>query len=182
MLAVKACFTLAVRVSFMTVVCVCFTSAVSLSFMLAVWSCLRVAEYDSAMKDRLRVQRVGNDELRLSVPKTAKKERVLMNALSSNEINPLGSARASARGVSRCVDRSHVPFRRDRDRAAGGQAVVAGESYPAPGGASEHVAGEAVPERDRGALLVLQLEIRNADVAIAGIFCHDRKSAAAVID
>src|SRR4051795_11834181 len=96
-------------------------------------------------------------------------------------IEPLGSATGSARGLSRRIDRPHVPFRRDHDRTAGAQAVVAGEGHPAPGGASEHVAGEAVPERDRGTLLVLQLEIRNPDVAIARIFCHDRKLAAAVI-
>ena len=103
MLAVKACFTLAVRVSFMTVVCVCFTSAVSLSFMLAVWSCLRVAEYDSAMKDRLRVQRVGNDELRLSVPKTAKKRaRSHERALVERDQPTWIGAGLSARGEPMC--------------------------------------------------------------------------------
>src|SRR5215510_15579528 len=88
----------------------------------------------------------------------------------------------SACWLRRGIDRPPLAFRRDRNCAAGAQAALARGHDPAPAGAAEHVAREAVPERDGAALVVAQLEVGDSQVAVAGILRHDRKLAAALLD
>jgi hypothetical protein len=113
-----------------------------------------------------------NDGLRMLAARAAKRRQ--KRARPEERARRMRSSHfGSATGLSAraepTYDRPHIPFRRDHDRAAGVQAVVAGRATQRRAEPPEHVAGEAVPERDRGTLLVLQLEISKPG-------CGDRRN------
>jgi len=95
-----------------------------------------------------------------------------MNALLSNDDQPLGSATGlSARGEPAYLIGPTSPSAVTMiGLPASGD--VAGESHPAPGRASKNVAGETFPNETVAPFRPSALDSK-PDVAIAGIFCHD---------